>query len=225
MLKGSAKMAETAERASAVIRGLRRSPAAHLAEDFAQGSVSGAHGVALREVPFLTMVGLRVDAASAAGQRIGAVVGGLPAGCGQVGGSADGTGDGTGTLWLGPQEFLVVAPEDASDDGGPAAMVSALQEALGQDAGQAVDLSANRTTFELTGPSARAVLEKSCALDLHPRAFAPGTAFVTEIGLIPALLWKVDAEKYRIFPRASFADFLGRWLLDGMQEFNAAEVP
>jgi sarcosine oxidase subunit gamma len=223
-------MAETAERASAVIRGLRRSPAAHLAQDFAQGSVAGSHGVALREVPFLTMVGVRVDPASAAATRIGAVVGGLPAGCGQVGGAADGganggAGDGTGTLWLGPQEFLVVAPEQVSDDGGPAPLVSALQEALGQDVGQAVDLSANRTTFELTGPSARAVLEKSCSLDLHPRAFAPGTAYVTEIGLIPALLWKVDAETYRIFPRASFADFLGRWLLDGMQEFNAAQVP
>ena len=233
-------MAETAERADAGIRALRRSPAAHLAEDFAQGSVAGSRGVTLREVPFLTMVGLRVDPASAAGQRLGAVVGGLPAGCGQVGGASDGgrvdrsgvdgsgvdgAGDGTGTLWLGPQEFLVVAPEDVSGDGGPAALVLALQEALGQDAGQAVDLSANRTTFELTGPSARAVLEKSCSLDLHPRAFAPGTAYVTEIGLIPALLWKLDAETFLIFPRASFADFLGRWLLDGMQEFNAVQVP
>lgn len=219
-------MAETAERASAVIRGLRRSPAAHLAADFAQGSVTGVHGVSIREVPFLTMIGVRVGPDSAAGQRIGAVVGGLPAGCGQVGGSADGrSGKGAGTLWLGPQEFLVVAPEDVAEDGGPAALVSALQEALGQDAGQVVDLSANRTTFELAGPSARAVLEKSCALDLHPQAFAPGTAVGTEIGLIPAVLWKVDAQTYRIFPRASFADFLGRWLLDGMQEFNAAEVP
>ncbi|MCZ2404039.1 sarcosine oxidase subunit gamma [Paenarthrobacter sp. Z7-10] len=215
-------MAETAERESAVIRGLRRSPVAHLAEEFAQGSVEGAHGVALREVPFLTMVGLRVNPASAAGERVGAVAGGLPNSCGQVGGAADGSG--TGTLWLGPQEFLVVAPEDVADDGGPAALVSALQQALGQDAGQAVDLSANRTTFELAGPSAREVLEKSCALDLHPRVFKPGTAYVTEIGLIPALLWKVDVQTYRIFPRASFADFLGRWLLDGMQEFNAAQV-
>jgi sarcosine oxidase subunit gamma len=32
-----------------------------------------------------------------------------------------------------------------------------------------VDLSANRTTFELTGPQGRAVLEKGCSLDLHPR--------------------------------------------------------
>lgn len=214
-------MADTAERANAVIPGLRRSPADHLAEDFAQGSVTGVHGVSIRELPFLTMIGVRVDPASDAGQRIGAVVGGLPAVCGQVG-----TGGGTDVkaLWLGPQEFLVVAPEDAHD-GGPAALLGVLDDALAGDPGQVVDLSANRTTFELAGPSARAVLEKSCALDLHPREFAAGTAVSTEIGLIPAVLWKVDETTFRVFPRASFADFLGRWLLDGMQEFNAAEVP
>ncbi|MDQ6754145.1 MAG: sarcosine oxidase subunit gamma [Actinomycetota bacterium] len=214
-------MAETAERVNAVIRGLRRSPAAHLAEDFAQGSVTGVHGVSIRELPFLTMIGVRVDPASDAGQRIGAVMGGLPAGCGQVG---TGAGTDVQALWLGPQEFLVVGPEDAHD-GGPAALLGVLDDALAGDPGQVVDLSANRTTFELAGPAARAVLEKSCALDLHPREFAAGTAVSTEIGLIPAVLWKVDAETFRVFPRASFADFLGRWLLDGMQEFNAAEVP
>ncbi len=215
-------MADTAERANAVIRRLRRSPAAHLAEDFAQGSVTGVHGVSIRELPFLTMIGVRVDPASEAGQRVGAVVGGLPAGCGQVG-TSGGAMDLT-ALWLGPQEFLVIGPED-THDGGPAALLSVLDEALAGDPGQVVELSANRTTFELAGPSARAVLEKSCALDLHPREFTAGTAVSTEIGLIPAVLWKVDETTFRVFPRASFADFLGRWLLDGMQEFNAAEVP
>jgi sarcosine oxidase subunit gamma len=88
-----------------------------------------------------------------------------------------------------------------------------------------VDLSANRTTLELTGPRASAVLEKGCALDLHPRVFKPGTALSTEIGGIPAILWKTGDETYRIFPRASFAEFLGRWLLDAMREYASTEVP
>ncbi|MCY0904845.1 sarcosine oxidase subunit gamma [Arthrobacter sp. H14-L1] len=225
-------MAQTAERENDVIRGLRRSPAGHLADAFSQGSVSGEQGVTLREVPFLTMIGVRAAPGSAVWDRLGAVMGGLPERYGQVTGS--GAGDGPGTeqgvsvLWLGPQEFLVIAADGPNALGGGAAgasLLGGLLDALAGDPGQVVDLSANRTTFELAGPSARAVLEKSCALDLHPREFTVGTAVNTQIGLIPAVLWKVDEAAFRIFPRASFADFLGRWLLDGMREYAAVEVP
>ena len=76
----------------------------------------------------------------------------------------------------------------------------ALFEALGDGEGQVVDLSANRTTFELSGPRARAVLEKGCSLDLHPRVFRAGTALSTEIGGIPAILWKTGGGKLPDLP-------------------------
>jgi sarcosine oxidase subunit gamma len=122
-------------------------------------------------------------------------------------------------LWLSPDEFLVVPGEE------PSAATRALLEALGDQPGSVIDLSANRTTLELSGPSARAVLEKGCPLDLHPREFTAGTAYVTLIGSVPVILWKVEEETYRILPRSSFADFLGRWLLDAMAEFKAPEIP
>ena len=212
-------MAETAAPANSVQKdlSLRVSPAAPLREAFEAGSVQGV--VELREVSFLTMVGLRVDRNSDAGQRIAAVTGGLPAACGGV----SGTGD-TSVLWLGPEEFLVVAPTEAHESlGGD--LIQALREALADGAGQVVDLSANRTTFELTGPRARAVLEKGCSLDLHPRVLSAGTALSTEVGNIPVVLWKTGEDSFRIFPRASFADFLGRWLLDAMREYASPEVP
>ncbi|SEQ44354.1 sarcosine oxidase subunit gamma family protein [Arthrobacter sp. OV608] len=212
-------MAETAAPANSAQKNLslRVSPAAPLGGAFEAGSVKGV--VELREVSFLTMVGLRVDRNSDAGQRIAAVTGGLPAASGGV----SGTGD-TSVLWLGPEEFLVVAPTEAHESlGGD--LIQALREALADGAGQVVDLSANRTTFELTGPRARAVLEKGCSLDLHPRVLSAGTALSTEIGNIPVVLWKTGEESFRIFPRASFADFLGRWLLDAMREYASPEVP
>jgi sarcosine oxidase subunit gamma len=127
-------------------------------------------------------------------------------------------------LWLGPAEFLLVAPAESHESVG-GELPRALVEALGDGAGQVVDLSANRTTLELAGPRARAVLEKGCSLDLHARVFKTGTAMSTEIGGIPAVLWKTAEEEYRIFPRASFAEFLGRWLLDAMREYASPEVP
>jgi sarcosine oxidase, subunit gamma len=211
-------MADTAAlENSKKIRTLRQSPASHLREAFAAGSVAGTVG--LREVPFLTMAGIRVDPDTEAGMRMSSLTGGLPPGSGDVRTSGD-----TAVLWLGPTEFLVVAP--AEDHESPdRSLIQELLAALADGEGQVVDLSANRTTFELSGPRARAVLEKGCSLDLHPRTFRPGTALSTEIGNIPAILWKTADETYRIFPRASFADFLGRWLLDAMREYASPEVP
>jgi sarcosine oxidase subunit gamma len=184
---------------------------------FEAGSFPGT--VEVSETPFLTMVGIRVGRDTEAGQRIASVTGGLPATCGAV----SRTGD-TSVLWLGPEEFLVVAPLEAHESlGGD--LIQALRQALADGEGQVVDLSANRTTFDLTGPQSRAVLEKGCSLDLHPREFKAGSALSTQIGNIPVVLWKTGEESYRIFPRASFAEFLGRWLLDAMREYASPEVP
>lgn len=190
------------------------SPAAHLAQRFAAAEVAGPRAVSLREVPFLTQVGLRVAPGSATARRIEARLGGsLPGTVGAVG-----HGEDVVVLWLGPDEYLLLSARPASE------LVAELAGALGDDRGAVVDLSANRTTLELAGTSARAVLEKGCALDLHPRVFAPGMAYVTAIGSVPVLLWQPADQVYRLLPRSSYADFLGRWLLDAMLEFGAAEL-
>lgn len=192
----------------------RISPAAHLAEQFAAAEVTGPRGVSLREVPFHTMVGVRTVPGSDVAGRVEVQLGTtLPASCGAVS-----PAEGTAVLWLSPDEFLVVSDTD------PATLTGALVEAVAEGPGSATDLSANRTTFELTGPSAREVLEKGCPLDLHPRAFAVGSAYVTALWSVPIILWQTGAESYRVLPRSSFADFLGRRLLDAMAEFRAPEL-
>ena len=207
--------AVTAAPTTSKARVQRISPAAHLEERFAAAEVSGARAVRVREVRFLTMVGVRSVPGSAAATRIETRLGTpLPSACGSVT-----TGDGVAVLWLSPDEFLVVSDEQ------PEQLTSRLLEALGDERGSVTDLSANRTTLELAGASARATLEKGCPLDLHPRAFETGSAYVTLIGSVPVVLWKVDEELYRILPRSSFADFLGRWLIDAMAEFQAPELP
>lgn len=197
------------------IDAFRVGPAAHLGDRFAAAEVAGPRAVRIREVPFVTMVGVRALPGSPAATRIETLLGTpLPTACGGVA-----AGDGTHVLWLSPDEFLVVG------DRPPAELTAVLVAALAGEPGSVTDLSANRTTLELSGPSARAVLEKGCPLDLHPRAFGVGTAYLTTIGKVPVVLWKVADESYRIMPRSSFADFLGRWLVDAMAEFTAADIP
>ncbi|MFJ4200318.1 sarcosine oxidase subunit gamma [Streptomyces sviceus] len=190
---------------------LRTSPLAHLEERMGAAAVTGARGVTLAELPFLTMVNVRVDPASEAADRIGRTLGApLPRRCGDTAASALHT-----IMWLGPDAWLVLSRAEAGT------VTAQVRQALDGAPGSAVDVSANRTTLELSGPAAREVLEKGCPLDLHPRAFGPGHAVSTTVGPIAVLLWQLDdGPTYRLLPRSSFADYLARWLIDAMSEYG-----
>jgi sarcosine oxidase subunit gamma len=47
----------------------------------------------------------------------------------------------------------------------------------------------------------------------------------TTLGPVQVLLWQTAEQVYRLLPRASFADYTARWLLDAMTEYAAPEVP
>ncbi|MEM8744812.1 MAG: sarcosine oxidase subunit gamma family protein [Pseudomonadota bacterium] len=119
-------------------------------------------------------------------------------------------------LWLGPDEWLVVAP-----DARELALLDALQKTLAKQHAAVIDLSANRTVIELSGPSARAVLEKGCLHDLHPRAFPVGRVVGTIMARTQVFLEKTaeGPDVFRLYVRCSFARHLADWLLDAMVEF------
>lgn len=198
-------------------RTLRTSPAAHLADVMEAATVRGTRAVSLREIAFAVQIGLRAEPGSPSAEALEGTLGlTLPAGHGQT------TGDAAGqhVLWLSPDEFLAVdvSREQSTGD------ADALEAALEGLPGQALDLSANRTILVLAGPSAREVLEKGCQADLHPRSFPVGHGIVTSVGPAPVLLHRSGEQEYRLYPRASFAEFLVRWLVDSMQEFRQEDV-
>jgi sarcosine oxidase subunit gamma len=194
---------------------LRRSPVAHMADELRQASQPGS--VRLVEWPFTTQVSIRVEAGSAAGRAIEAELGvALPRTVGET--TRKGAYD---VLWLGPDEWLVLA---VSEDGLAGRLQAAASGAEGPgENAQVLDVSANRTVLELGGPQAREVLEKGCPVDLHPRAFADDTAVVTTIARVPVILWKSDDTMFRILPRASLAAYVAAWLVDAMQEFTPTD--
>ncbi|WP_019159964.1 sarcosine oxidase subunit gamma [Brevibacterium senegalense] len=211
-------MADTTHSARTVdLDALRVSPAAHLSEQMSRASAAGGDAVALRELPFTVQVGLRAQPGTASGTALEEAYGlPLPRSVGEV----TGAGAGLHILWLSPDEFLAVDVSRRQRPGETAQAEAALEGLPGQ----VVDLSANRTILELSGEQARAVLEKSCRADLHPRAFGVGSAIVTALGPVPVILHHSAEHEYRVLPRASFADFTVRWLLDGMAEFLAVEA-
>lgn len=196
-------------------RSLRRSPLQHLTEELAAAAVSGPRGAVLKEIAFLTQIGLRAEPGSPAYEALAEATGvGLPARVGEVAGSQENVA----VLWLAPDEFLVVTAPDQHD------LLRALTEALGEHPGQVVDLSANRAVVEISGGSAREALEKGVPADLHPRAFPVGTAVTTALGPVQILLWHTAEDEYRVLPRASFADYTAHWLIDTIREYRTSAV-
>ena len=109
-----------------------------------------------------------------------------------------GTVDGKTVLWLCPDEWLVLGGHEADYP----------------DAAAAVDVSANRVAFELSGDDAADVLAHGCALDLDP--FEPGRCAQTLLARAQVILYRPDAVTFRILVRPSFAPYLRAWLEDAL---------
>jgi len=118
--------------------------------------------------------------------------------------------------WLGPDEWLIVTPP-----GQQAALAATLGEALQGVFSSITDVSSGQTLIGITGIHARALLEKGCPIDFHPRVFAPGDCVQTHLAKAAVLISAVDdAPGYELIVRRSFADYLGLWLLDAIAEFS-----
>lgn len=192
----------------------RRSPAAHLTERMRRATVTGERTLGLKEMPFIEMVALRVAVDTDAAAGVEAVLGAaLPRVCGDVTSLPAGS-----ILWLSPDEFLVVG------DRAPA-LVDTIAAQLGSQPGSVMDVSASRTALELTGNCARSLLEKGCALDLHPRALRPNTALVTTLAQVRVIVFKLDDERFLLLVPASFTDYLVTWIIDAAVEFAGEEIP
>jgi sarcosine oxidase subunit gamma len=120
------------------------------------------------------------------------------------------------TLWLGPDEWLVTAPQGMAPD-----LLGRLTRALAERHAQVSDLSASRAVIEVSGHRARDLLAKGCGLDLHPRAFGPGHCAQTLFAKLPVIIDQLGAAPlYRLFVRRSAARWLALWLIDAALEFR-----
>jgi sarcosine oxidase subunit gamma len=180
----------------------RAAPLAALEGAIADAAFAGA---TLRCVPFLAQVGIRLDPTGPAASRVAQALGlELPEAT-RVAESG-----GRRALWLGPDEWLVVAA-----DGEERALVAILEEAIGAD-GAVVDLSANRTGLELSGPQAMDVLATCMALDVHPRAFGADRCAQTLLQKAPVIVERRGDDAFLLLVRPSFAAYAAEWLIDGM---------
>ena len=172
-------------------------------------------GFAIREIPFMSQVNVRGTAADPA------FTGALRAllGCDlPVSPNTWNSGNDSSALWLGPDEWLVVAP-----DGRNQALVSGLRHSLKCIHASVTDVSTNRTILEVSGEHARLVLAKGCPLDLHGSAFSAPQCAQTLLAKAQMILQCTDSRPtFRVIVRISFAPYVAEWLIDAAAELDAS---
>ncbi|MEU3642194.1 sarcosine oxidase subunit gamma family protein [Lentzea sp. NPDC034063] len=167
------------------------------------------------EVPFRSQLTVRVsdqDAIAAMGAALGVRF--PSAACTFTSGTGQ-FGD-VEVLWLGPDEFLVVAPPDLQ-----VTIEEVLRGALGTVRGSVVDTSAQRTTVVLEGPEVRDVLAHGCSVDLHPASAPGGTCVQTLLARTGIVLQVNGDDRFTVLVRSSFAEYFAAWLVDACSEYLA----
>ena len=74
-----------------------------------------------------------------------------------------------------------------------------------------IELSSALTALYLTGPAVPEVLARGCRLDLHPAAFAPGSAAASSMAQVPVTIAALSAGWLLLTP-ASTARHFSEWL-------------
>ena len=144
-------------------------------------------------------------AATALGAALGVLLGTVP--CRAI------TARDRAALWLGPDEWLVFAPDDE------AGLVEQAMAAVGGLTASVVDVSHRTVSIELAGPRAVWCLNAFCALDLDQHVFPIGFCTRTLLGKAEIVLWRTESDAFHIEVARSFAPYVRGCLEEARREF------
>lgn len=106
-------------------------------------------------------------------------------------------------LWLGPDEWLLIAP-----DGNATGLGASLENALAGLPHSLVDVSHRQIGLILDGRLAARVLSAGCPLDLRLAAFPVGVAMRTIFLKTEVVLWRQAENRFHVEVWRSFAPYL-----------------
>ena len=118
-------------------------------------------------------------------------------------------------FWLRERQWLIVTPPDKR-----AEIFKDIETALAGKDSSIVDISGGQTMISLVGTKSLETLKKGCPLDIHPSVFKKDAMALTRVQHADVLLHRADREKYDLYIRKSFAEYLLRWLHDGALEYG-----
>lgn len=109
-------------------------------------------------------------------------------------------------LWLGPDEWLLVAPAEQD------VTAVSLEAALAGEPGCVVDVSHRQASFTVSGAGAADALNVGCPLDLGLEAFPVGMSTRTVLAKADIVLWRTAADRWHLECWRSFAPYVHAFL-------------
>ena len=121
--------------------------------------------------------------------------------------------DGRLALWLGPDEWLLIAPNAE-----PAPIFASIEGALAGIPHALVDVSSRSVGIEISGEQAAFVLNQGCPLDLSLKAFPVGMCTRTVFAKTEIVLLRHAPDVFHIDVWRSFAAYLWTYLDEARRE-------
>jgi len=180
-----------------------------MAEPATRRSVVVTPGTSWRPGPPRTRFSLRVGLDVAAAPAVAA---GLP--ISTVPCRAVSIGDWS-ALWLGPEEQLLIGPEDAG-----VAMKALVERTLHGLEFSLVDVSHRQGALEIHGPQAAAMINTGCPLDLGIHQFPVGACTRTVFAKTEIVLWRRATESFHVEVWRSFTPYLAGLLAQAEAELQ-----
>jgi sarcosine oxidase, subunit gamma len=119
------------------------------------------------------------------------------------------------TLWLGPDEYLLLGFDEESAE----AVADAVERALVDVPHALVNISHRQFALEISGPNAATILSGACPLDLHPREFPIGMCTRTVLAKADIVLWRTREDSFHLEVWRSFAGYVTGVLREIAREF------
>jgi sarcosine oxidase subunit gamma len=118
-------------------------------------------------------------------------------------------------LWLGPDEWLLIAASGEADS-----VIRDIEGELEGAAASLVDISDRQIGIDVVGPEAAEAINGFNALDLNPGAFPVGMCTRTVFGKAEIVLWRTAADRFRIEVWRSFAPYVLGCLEEAGREYK-----
>jgi sarcosine oxidase subunit gamma len=122
------------------------------------------------------------------------------------------------TLWLGPDEYLLLGADAASE----AAAADALERSLSDVPHALVSISHRQFALEVSGPHAAAILSGACPLDLDLGEFPVGMCTRTVLAKADIVLWRTRDDAFHLEAWRSFRGYVAGLLGEIALEFYGA---
>ncbi len=129
------------------------------------------------------------------------------------------TQDRRATLWLGPDEYLLLDTAGGGAESGTSA-AEALERTLSGIPHALVDIGHRQFALEVSGPHAADILSGACPLDLDPAEFPVGMCTRTVLAKADIVLWRTCDDAFHIEVWRSFSGYVTGLLGEIALEFH-----